>query len=107
MKNLDFSNNSNDIDPYIIFRGHTGPLFSLALSPFKNNLIYTAGNEGVIKIWKVPAKEEVELYGDSDINFNCNVGFFQRPTDVIWDLIHHPTKVKIFILFFYYFKRIF
>lgn len=29
--------------------------------------------------------------------FNCNVGFFQKQNEineVVWDLKHHPTKVK-------------
>ena len=98
LKNLNFANTCNDIDPYIVFRGHTGPLFSLALSPFKNNLIYTAGNEGIIKVWKVPKPEEVALYGDADLNFNCNVGFFNKSNEVVWDLIHHPNKVYNFLV---------
>ncbi len=95
MNNLNFFNQASDIDPYLILRGHTGPLFSLAISPENSNLIYSAGNEGIIKIWKIPKLEEVNQYGDADSVFNCNVGFYQIPNEVIWDLRHHPKQVKI------------
>jgi striatin 1/3/4 len=90
LNNINFSNQVSDIEPYLILRGHTGPLFSLATSPDNSNLIYTAGNEGAVKIWKVPRPDEVTQYGDTDYVFNCNVGVFQKPNEVIWDLKHHP-----------------
>jgi WD40 repeat protein len=97
MKSLNFSN-PTDIDPYIVLRGHTGPLFSLAQSPdnLEQNIIYTAGNEGIIKIWKIPKMEEISQYGDTDTIFNCNIGFFQKSTEVVWDMKHHPKQVNIY-----------
>jgi hypothetical protein len=59
-----------------------------------SSLIYTAGSEGAIKIWKVPRPEDITIYGDCDISINCNKGAFQRSDKVIWDLKHHPTKVQ-------------
>lgn len=96
MNSVNFSNQVSDIEPYLILRGHTGPLFSLATSPDTSNLIYTAGNEGTVKIWKIPKPEEVVQYGDTDFVFNCNVGVFQKPNEVLWDLRHHP-KSKILV----------
>ena len=96
MKNLNFTN-SSDTEPYLILRGHTGPLFSLALSPEQSdsNIIYTAGNEGIIKIWKIPRPEEVVQFGDTESIFNCSIGFFQKSTEVVWDMKHHPRQVLI------------
>jgi len=94
LSNLNFSNISCDTEPYLVLRGHTGPLFSLAIAPENNNLIYTAGNEGIIKIWKIPKPEEVNQYGDAETIFNYNVGFYQIPNEVVWDLKHHPKQVK-------------
>ena len=98
MKNLNFSNPS-DIDPYIVLRGHTGPLFSLAQSPdiLEPNIIYTAGNEGIIKIWKIPKAEEIAQYGDVDMVLNCNIGVFQLTNEVVWDMKHHPKHVNLLI----------
>lgn len=94
MNNMNFSTQIPDIEPYLILRGHTGPLFSLTTQSDVSNMIYTAGNEGIIKIWRVPRPDEVNQYGDADSIFNCNVGFFQVPNEVIWDLKHHPKQVK-------------
>ncbi len=51
-------------DPYITLRGHTGPLFSVS-GPINNSIgggkiIFTAGSEGTIKIWNLPAMSEVK-----------------------------------------------
>ncbi len=95
MRSINFSN-SSDIDPYLVLRGHTGPLFSLAMSNdyMDSNIIYTAGNEGIIKIWKIPRPEEVAQYGDTESVFNCSIGFFQKSTEVVWDMRHHPKTVR-------------
>jgi hypothetical protein len=49
-----------------------------------------------VKIWKVPRPDEVTQYGDTDYIFNCNVGVFQKPNEVIWDLKHHP-RAKLLV----------
>jgi WD40 repeat protein len=51
LKNLTFNSQIQDIEPYLILRGHTGQLYSVAVSPDENNFLYTAGNE-VNKIMK-------------------------------------------------------
>jgi len=104
LNGIDFSNNQADLDPYLVLRGHTGPLFSLAVSPDDSNIIYTAGNEGLIKIWKIPKPEDISLYGDTDIVLNCNIGIFDNPEtanhEVIWELKHHPKQVFLYIILF-------
>lgn len=43
------------IEPLYNFRGHTGPLFSLAVNHgqvLEDTLFYSAGSEGVIRIWR-------------------------------------------------------
>ena len=52
-----FKNTESDIEPLYTFRGHTGPLFALTTNHGRvpdETLIYSAGSEGVIRIWKVP-----------------------------------------------------
>ena len=49
-----------NIEPYLTLRGHTGPLLSVAglseaRSNSKNkNVLFTAGDEGCIRVWDVP-----------------------------------------------------
>ena len=96
LNNVHYSNAGVDLEPYLVLRGHTGPLFSLAVGLENSNLIYTAGNEGIIKIWNVLRQDEVAQYGDTDSILNCNVGFFQKPNEVVWEMKHHP-KAKILV----------
>lgn len=86
---LTFNNTVSDLEPLYSFRGHTGPLFSLETH---DDLIYSAGNEGIIKIWKLPKYSEVSPFSDSEVLFNCNIAFFQKTSEIIWDMKHHPTK---------------
>lgn len=45
-------------DALYTFRGHTGPLFSLTSNNSndpRQSILYSAGIEGVIRIWKIPS----------------------------------------------------
>jgi WD40 repeat protein len=55
-KNVSHYNDSM-IEPLHTYRGHTGPLFALTTNRGNqqdDTLIYSAGSEGVIRVWKVP-----------------------------------------------------
>jgi WD40 repeat protein len=74
LKNLSFTSQNQEIEPYLILRGHTGPLYSLAISPDENNFLYTAGNEvkynfirelskyGKFLDWKRLINMEIQIY---------------------------------------------
>ena len=79
------------MEPYLSLRGHTGPLYSVAVSPDDSNILYSAGNEGIIKVWKIPKIEEVTQYGESD-EVNHHIGIMILNNEVIWDLKHHPSS---------------
>lgn len=83
--------------PYISLRGHTGPIFSLATASsttsINDNLIFTAGNDGIIKIWNIPKLEDVKSYGPSHLLFDVNIANYKNTDEVVWDLKHHPTQV--------------
>lgn len=97
LNNVHYSSQNGDLEPYLTLRGHTGPLYCTERGLKDTNLIYTGGNEGLVQIWTIPKPEEVRQYGESEQLFNLNVGFFQKkgspePSEIIWDLKHHPTK---------------
>ena len=54
-----------NIEPYLTLRGHTGPLLSVAglgearKSSQNSNFLFTAGDEGCIRVWDLPAISEV------------------------------------------------
>lgn len=87
--NLSYRSIHADIEPLVTFRSHTGPLFSLETF---GDLVYSAGNEGIIKVWKVPKEKDILPFGDVESLFNCNIAYLQRTNEVVWDLKHHKTK---------------
>jgi hypothetical protein len=87
------------IDPYLIFREHTGPLFSIAgiqadsTNSFQKNLLYTAGSEGIVRVWEIPAYKEIDPSEDSSSKSFC-CGTWTAHDEPIWEMNHHPYRVK-------------
>jgi hypothetical protein len=85
------------IEPYFSFRGHTGPLFTISTSHYRKGntdaeLLYTAGLEGVIRVWGIP-NYEIDPYSKTNGKNYC-IGVWASHKDVIWQLVHHPTDVQ-------------
>lgn len=79
-------------DPYFTLRGHTGPLFKITGSSINDTIIYTAGNEGIVKIWKVPEREDVDIFGPDQDKYEFCLGMLNGHNhEPIWDLRHHPS----------------
>eukprot|EP00826_Nyctotherus_ovalis_P037429 TRINITY_DN340_c0_g1_i20.p1 TRINITY_DN340_c0_g1~~TRINITY_DN340_c0_g1_i20.p1 ORF type:complete len:332 (-),score=47.71 TRINITY_DN340_c0_g1_i20:453-1448(-) len=81
------------IEPCFSYRGHTGPLFSVCvgsgLQP-NSHFFYTAGSEGIIRIWAVPSVDGSKFPCTNGKNF-C-VGLWTSHRDVVWQLVHHPLE---------------
>ena len=90
--NMMYTWQNEDINPYLNLRGHTGPLFCIANG--KDNLIYTGGNECLIRIWNILPQNEVDSYNSFEQNINLNLGYFQNneENEIYWDLKHHPKE---------------
>ena len=81
------------IEPCFSYRGHTGPLFSVCVgSGLQQNshFFYTAGSEGIIRIWGIPSVDNSKFPNTNGKNF-C-VGLWTSHRDVIWQLVHHPHE---------------
>ena len=77
LKNLDqvYGETEGNPEPYITLRGHTGPLFAVAgPHPTHKRLMFTAGMEGVIRVWNLPAFNEVNEYGNTFDGKNYCIG---------------------------------
>ena len=88
---ISFNPKSEDVEPYLHLRGHTGPLFCVEHG--RDNLIYTGGSEGLIQIFNILPASEITPYGSSDEVFNLSIGYFQNNNEnneIYWDLKHHP-----------------
>mmetsp|Transcript_33522 Transcript_33522/g.58726 ORF Transcript_33522/g.58726 Transcript_33522/m.58726 type:complete len:560 (+) Transcript_33522:53-1732(+) len=79
-------------EPYFTMRGHRGPIFSLTGCAIgSDQLVFTAGSEGVIKIWQIKGPSEVDTYGEYP-DRSLNVGNWSSHTEAIWSLAHHPNQ---------------
>ena len=78
------------IEPFFTMRGHTGPIFSVTGN---NNLLYTGGSEGIIRVWNTPQESEVNHYGDTKNGQNYCIAQWseiEKDREAIWDLQYHP-----------------
>ena len=56
---------NGNVEPFLTLRGHTGPLLAVAglveerKSAKNKNLLFTAGDEGCIRVWDVPSISDV------------------------------------------------
>ena len=62
------------------------------MSPY--NMIYTAGSEGIIRVWNAPHPDEVNCFGPCGSKNYC-VSVWNAHLDVIWELNHHPKEVNL------------
>jgi hypothetical protein len=90
LDNLMYNYQNEDISPYLNLRGHTGPLFCATQG--KDNLIYTGGNESIIRIWNILPSNEINSLKSNDELIKLNLGYFQDndEKEIYWDLKHHP-----------------
>ena len=93
LDSISFNPSSENVEPYLHLRGHTGPLFCVEHG--KDNLIYTGGSEGLIQIFNILPESEITSYGSSDEVFNLSIGYFQNNNEnneIYWELKHHPKE---------------
>ena len=93
LDHISFNPRSEDVEPYLHLRGHTGPLFCVEHG--RDNLIYTGGSEGLIQIFNILPESEITPYGSSEEIFNLSIGYFQNNNEnneIYWDLKHHPKE---------------
>ena len=93
LDDISFNPSSENVEPYLHLRGHTGPLFCVEHG--RDNLIYTGGSEGLIQIFNILPQNEITFYGSSDEVFNLSIGYFQNNNEnneIYWELKHHPKE---------------
>lgn len=49
-----------------MIKGHAGPIIDFEFSPFNDNLLVTASEDGIIKMWIIPEEGIVSDVTDSD-----------------------------------------
>jgi striatin 1/3/4 len=94
IKDIKKNFNAEAIEPYFTLRGHTAPVFAICKNNglSKEKYIYTAGEEGQIRVWEVPLSSQILPYGKTEGRNFC-IGVWKGHTETIWDLAFHPTNV--------------
>ena len=91
LNNIMYNSQNGEICPYLSLRGHTGPLF--CVSTGRDNIIYTGGNDSLIRIWNILPYNENNCYSNEELS-NLNLGYYQssEENEMYWDLKHHPKE---------------
>ena len=92
-----------DVEPIYCFRGHEGPVFSMAVSTMippsaetelerrlEYGVLYSGGFDGEIRIWGLPDRQ-TQPYAPF-IYKNFAIGSFSGHKDSVWDIRLHPIR---------------
>ena len=82
----------NSLQSLCTLRGHTGPLFSLAVNP-ANSMFFTSGIEGIIKVWRLP--DNFFQRTETDFSHTANLAVLAQSKGVVWKLLFHKQSVTI------------
>ncbi|XP_019858799.1 PREDICTED: striatin-3-like isoform X2 [Amphimedon queenslandica] len=77
-----------DVEPAFTFRGHTGPVLSLAVSS-DGEVVYSGSADGQLRMWQTPndLSDPFDIY-DLDIQ----KGVLEGHTDAIWGLVFNQSN---------------
>ena len=78
-----------DMEPVYTFRGHTGPILCLCLSP-TGDTCFTGGRDGTIRSWTLPSPNQ-ETYEPYDKKLCGEV--LRGHVDAIWSLAFHDSRL--------------
>ena len=94
-----YADTDGNAEPYLTLRGHTGPLLAVTglnenrKGSENENLLFTAGIEGSIRVWNAPPVSEVNQYGNTFDGKNYCIGTWSdSDQEAIWALKYHPFQ---------------
>ena len=94
-----YSYTDGNPEPFLTLRGHTGPLLAVTgltenrKGSQNENLLFTAGIEGSIKVWSTPSVSDVNQYGSTFDGKNYCIGTWaDTEQEAIWALKYHPYQ---------------
>ncbi|CAG9334003.1 unnamed protein product [Blepharisma stoltei] len=91
ISNYESLNESSFFEPYFTLRGHKGPIFCSTGNQIGNEqMLYTAGKEGNIRVWDLRPSNEIDTYSPGP-DRGCCVGVWASHNEPVWDLQHHPV----------------
>ena len=84
-------NENTQVEPYYSLRGHKKAIFTMTGNIVgEEQLLYSAGEEGVIRVWELLPPSQVNAFAQAPDKGYC-VGVWASHSEAIWDLKHHPV----------------
>ena len=84
-------NDNFQCEAYYSLRGHKKAILTMTGNVVgEEQLIYTAGEEGVIRVWELLPPEKMNAFDPAPEHGYC-VGVWESHSECIWDLKHHPV----------------
>lgn len=80
-----------DVEPIHTLIGHTGPVYSVALSSSKDR-IFSAGADCDLRVWELPDMSLNDPYAERGKAINFDLAVLKGHTDAIWDVAFHPKQ---------------
>lgn len=77
-----------ELEPVYTFRGHTGPVYSLALAADRGRVL-SAGADSMIRVWTLPPSS-LDPYDRHGVGVDYHLRRLVGHTDAIWSLALHP-----------------
>lgn len=77
-----------ELEPVYTFRGHTGPVYSLALAADRGRVL-SAGGDAVVRLWTLPPSS-LDPYDRHGQGVDYHLRRLEGHTDAIWSLALHP-----------------
>ena len=90
----DYETSNGFLEQYMTLRGHTGPLMSITgpkqVSDEKvERLLFTAGTEGVIRVWNMPDSQVDEKYPQTSGRNYCVGVLSDNVSEPVWQIEYH------------------
>ena len=84
-------NENTQLESYYSLRGHRKSIFTITgNSVGDEQLLYSAGEEGIIRIWELLPPSKANDFEQAREKSYC-VGIWESHSEAIWDLKHHPV----------------
>lgn len=82
-----------ELEPVYTFRGHTGPVYSLALAADRGRVV-SAGADSVVRLWTLPPSS-LDPYDRHGLGVDYHLRRLVGHTDAIWSLALHPHLPQV------------
>ena len=87
----DHESSNGFIEQFMTLRGHSGPIMSITGSQQDTDkLLFTAGQEGIIRVWNAPENAGDEKFPTTNGRNHCVAVLDDSVSEPVWQVQYHP-----------------